>query len=62
MTCQPKHASADCRIDAGLFPAGDFIAASVLFMMVSSTQRNSELIANLAAERPGLRESQVVSI
>ena len=30
--------------------------------MVSSTQRDSELIADLAAERPALREAQVVGI
>lgn len=37
MTCQPKHAGADHRIDTDLIPPRGFIAASVHLAMVSPT-------------------------
>ena len=45
-----------------LYPPRGFIAAAVHLAMMSSTQRDSELIAGLAPERPTLREAQVMGV
>ena|ERR1700733_12670060 len=62
MRFEPKRSSRNGRIDTGLFPPCGFVAAAMDLSMVTSTQRDSELIAYLAPECPALRESEVVGI
>jgi hypothetical protein len=56
------RARGDGRIDPGVLPPRGFVAAMMHRAMVSSTQWNGVLIANLAAECPALRKSEVVGI
>ncbi len=62
MGFQPQGAGRDVRIDAGLAPPFRFIAAAVHFAMMAAAQRHGEFVADLAPERRGLREAQVVGI
>ena len=62
MTRQPQRPRASRRIDADFPPPCGFIATAVNFAMVSATQRNGELIADLAPECSGLRKSQMMGI
>ena len=59
---QPQRSSSDRRIDPGHLPPCGFIAMAVNLAMVSSAQRDGELVADLAAERPALREAQMMGI
>jgi hypothetical protein len=59
---EPQRPSNDGRIDAGVLPPPGFIAATVDLAMMSSAQRNGELIADLAPEGSALRKAEVVSI
>src|SRR5262249_122847 len=47
---KPKDASRRTWIDTGGLPPDCFIAAAMDFAMMSSTQRNRKLVADLAAE------------
>ena len=62
MRFEPQHAGRNGRIYSYPPPPRGFIAAAMHLAMVPSTQRHSELIADLAAECPALRKSQVVGI
>ena len=62
MRLEPKRAGRSDRINPGFLPPCSFIAATVDLAMVPSTQGDGELIADLAAERPALREAQVMGI
>jgi hypothetical protein len=62
MRFEPQGASYNSRINSCFLPPRGFIAATMHFAMMSSTQGDSEFIADLAAECPALRESQVVGI
>ena len=53
MRFEPQRASRDRRIYADTSPPRRFVAAAVDLAMMSSTERNRELIAHLAAERRG---------
>jgi hypothetical protein len=50
------------RIDARNLPPGNFVAVAMELTMVAATEWDGELVADFAAERPALRESQVMSI
>ena len=50
------------RIETELVPPFRFIATAVDLPMVSTAERHRELIAHLAAERPGLGESKMMGI
>jgi hypothetical protein len=62
MRFEPQRASRECRIDPDVPPPCGFVAAAVDLPMVSPTQRDRELVADLTPERPGLRKPQMVSI
>ena len=62
MRIEPQRAGRNSWIYSDLPPPRGFIAESVHLAMVPSTQRNSELIADLAAERPTLCKAQVMGI
>ena len=62
MAFQPQGTSGNGRINAGFFPPCRFIATAVNLPMMATAQGNSELIADLAAKRPWLRKSQMMSI
>jgi hypothetical protein len=62
MSFEPQRSSGDGRINPGSAPPCSFVTAAVYFAMVPSTQRNRELIADLATERPALRKTQVMGI
>ena len=50
------------RIDSCLPPPSNFVAAAVNLTMMSSAQRDGELVADLASERPALGEAQVMGV
>jgi hypothetical protein len=62
MRVQPQCARSDGRINPGLPPPCGFIAAVMDLTMVSSTQWDSELIADFASERTTLCEAEVVGV
>jgi hypothetical protein len=62
MCLQPKDSSCIGWIDPGLFPPGGLIAAAMYFAVMPPTERHSELVADLAAERRCLGKAQMVSI
>jgi len=62
MRFEPKRAGRDHRINADGVPPWGFIAATVDFAMVSSAQRNSEFIANLASECSAWGKTKVAGI
>jgi hypothetical protein len=62
MCLQPKRAGIDDWIDTGLFPPGGFVTAAMYFAMVSATEGNRELIADLPAECRALGKAQMMSI
>ena len=59
---QPQFSCRDGRIDPRLSPPCYIVAATVDLAMVASTQGNSELVADLAAERPALAIAQMTGI
>jgi hypothetical protein len=59
---QPERTSRHGRIDPGAAPPGGFIAAAVDLAVVAAAQRDSELVADLAAECSALGKAQVVWI
>jgi hypothetical protein len=62
MRPQPQHAGGVDRIHPSIPPPYGLIAAAVDFAVVSSTQRDRELIADLPAKRAALGKSQVMSV
>ena len=62
MRLEPQGASRIGRIHSYLPPPSGFVATAVHLAMMSSTQGDGELIADLAAECPALRKAQVVGI
>jgi hypothetical protein len=62
MRFKPQRAGRNGRIYSYLLPPRGFVAAAMHLAMMPSTQRHSEFIADLSAECPALRESQVVSV
>src|ERR1700730_17805572 len=62
MRFEPQRASLKHRINTNLLPPCSFIAVPMDFAMMSPTQGHSELIADLSAKCPAVRETQVVGI
>jgi hypothetical protein len=62
MGFKPQHAGGDGWIDLGLAPPRRFIAAAVHLAMMAVTQRDRKFVADLAAERAALCESQVMGV
>ena len=62
MRFQPQRAGRNDGIYSDLPPPCGFIAVAMHLAMVPSTQGDGELIADLAPERPALREAQVMGI
>jgi len=56
MSFVPQRPRSDGWIDTRLPPPGGFVAAAVHLAMVSATQWDGELIADLLPERAALRE------
>ena len=57
MRLEPHGAGRNGRIYSYLPPPRDFIAAIVQLAMMPTTQRDRELVADLASESPALREA-----
>jgi len=62
MRLEPQHSGYSRRINPELLPPVGLIAAAVGLAMVSATQRDGELIADLTTERAALGKAQVVDI
>ena len=62
MRVQPQGARRGGWIDTGLVPPRRFIATAMNLTMVSATERDRELVADLAAERRCLGKAQVMGI
>ena len=62
MRFEPQCAGPDDWINTGIPPPRGFVAAVMHLAMVSTTQWDGELIADLAAKGPALGKSEVVGI
>ena len=62
MSLEPQDASGARRIDPDLLPPDRFIATAMHFAMVAATERDRELIADLAPQRRALREPQMMGV
>jgi len=62
MRFEPQSAGHNRRIYSYFPPPRGFIATAMDLTVMSSTQGDSKFIADLAAECPALRKSQVVRI
>ena len=62
MRLQPQAASGGGWIDTSLVPPHGFIATTMHLTMVSATERDRELVADLAAERRCLGKAQMMGI
>ena len=62
MGFEPQHAGSCDGIKSEIAPPRRFIAAAVNLAVLSPTQRDDELIADLASKGAALGKSQVVSI
>ena len=62
MSLEPQDASGARRIDPDLLPPDGFIATAMHFAMVAATERDRELIADLAPQCRCLRKAKVMSI
>ena len=62
MRLQPQAASRGGRVDTSLAPPCRFIAGAMNLTVVSATERDRELVADLAAERWCLGKAQMMGI
>ena len=62
MRFEPQRSRGAGRIESELLPPCRFIPVTMHFTMMSSAQRDRELITGLAPERPVLRKAQMVGI
>ena len=62
MRFQPQLTGWDGRIDTGPAPPSGFIAVAMQLAMMAAAQGDRELVADLAAQRPALREAQVMGV
>ena len=62
MRLQPQAASRGSWVDTSLVPPRRFIATTMHLTMVSATERDRELVADLAAERRCLGKAQMMGI
>src|SRR5215472_10294333 len=62
MRLQPQAASRGGWVDTSLGPPHRFITTAMNLAMVPATERDRELVANLAAERRRLGKAQMMGI
>ena len=62
MRFQPQISRRGDRLDAALAPPSELIAVPMKLMMMSPTERDRELVADLAAQRRILREAQMMGV
>ena len=62
MRFKPQGARRHDRINTRLVPPCRLVAGAMDFAMVATAQRDGELIADLAAERSTLRETQMMGV
>jgi hypothetical protein len=62
MPLEPQRSGHSRRINPELLPPVGLIAAAVSLAMVSATQRDGELVADLTTECAALGKAQVVGI
>ena len=62
MGFEPKLAGGDGWVDPGSAPPSDLITMTMKLAVMSPTQRHGELVADLAAKRPALGETQVMGV
>ena len=62
MRLEPQRAGGNCRIHSYHLPPPGFVATAMHLPMVSSTQRDGKLIADLAPECAALRKAKMVRI
>src|SRR5215469_10656089 len=62
MALQPKRASRGGSIDTGLVPPRSFFTAAMHLAMMTTAERDRELIANLSAKSRGLGETEMMHI
>ena len=62
MGFEPQLTGREGRVDTGFAPPFGLIAMTVEFAVMSTAERHGELVADLAAKRPALREAQVMGI
>ena len=62
MALQPKHASRGCSINTGLVPPRGFVAAAMHLAMMTTTERDRELIANFSAQSRGLCKTEMMRV
>ena len=62
MALQPQHPGLGEGIDACFAPPSRFIAMAMQFAVMAAAERDGELVADLAAERPALGKAQMMGI
>jgi hypothetical protein len=62
MGLNPERSRRTGRIETEFMPPCRFITVTMQLAMMSAAQRNRELVADFAAERPVLRESQMMGL
>jgi hypothetical protein len=62
MCCQPKASGRGEGVDTGRLPPCRFIAVPMDFAMVSTAQRDDELVADLAAKSLALGEAKMMRV
>jgi hypothetical protein len=62
MALQPKRASRGDSVDIGLVPPRGFITAAMHLAMMTTAERDRELIANLSPQSRGLCKPEMMRI
>jgi hypothetical protein len=62
MRLQPQRPSADCWINPEFYPPSRFISTSMQLAMMTTAERDRELIADLAAESRRLCKTEMMRI
>src|SRR6516225_10164485 len=62
MCLEPERTGTDGRIDTSFFPPRGFIATAMHLAMMTTAERDRELIADLTAECRRLREPQMMGV
>src|SRR6516164_7638847 len=62
MAFQPKRASRGGSIDTGLVPPRGFVTAAMHLAMMTTAERDRELIANFSAQSRGLCKAEMMCI
>ena len=62
MALQPKHASRGCSINTGLVPPRGFVAAAMHLAMMTTAERDRELVTNFSAQSRGLCKTEMMRV